>query len=147
MYSSYSFLTSALDGVSGQRQAPAVVYPRGKAPSTHWTGGWVGLKASEARGKILCLCRGSNPDRTVVQSIVTIVTGLNFYTTQYTLVILLFMDCKSNLKLGLLIGVPRLESVSMTRSGGTLLPGLKTIIRLSKTSQLHWLNLKYYNKE
>jgi hypothetical protein len=31
-YSTYSFLTSALDGVSGQRYAPAVLYPRGKEP-------------------------------------------------------------------------------------------------------------------
>jgi hypothetical protein len=30
MYSSYSFTTSALDGVNGQRQAPAAFYPRGK---------------------------------------------------------------------------------------------------------------------
>jgi len=30
--SSYSFLTSALDGVSGQRHAPAALYPRGKDP-------------------------------------------------------------------------------------------------------------------
>jgi hypothetical protein len=29
-YSSYSFTTSALDGVSGQRHTPAVFYPRGK---------------------------------------------------------------------------------------------------------------------
>jgi hypothetical protein len=33
MHSSYSFLTSALDGVSGQRHA--------LAPVTHWIGGWV----------------------------------------------------------------------------------------------------------
>jgi hypothetical protein len=32
MYCSYSFSTSALDGVSGQRHAPAVIYPRGKDP-------------------------------------------------------------------------------------------------------------------
>jgi hypothetical protein len=31
-YSSYSFTTSALDGVSGQRHAPAALYPRGKDP-------------------------------------------------------------------------------------------------------------------
>jgi hypothetical protein len=31
-YSSYSYLTSALDGVSGQRHAPAALYPRGKNP-------------------------------------------------------------------------------------------------------------------
>jgi hypothetical protein len=29
-YSSYSFMTSALDGVSGQRHAPATLYPRVK---------------------------------------------------------------------------------------------------------------------
>jgi hypothetical protein len=48
-------------GVSGQHHAPAALYPR-----THCTGGWVGPRASldtEARGKILCPCRGSNPDR------------------------------------------------------------------------------------
>jgi hypothetical protein len=26
-------------GVSGQRQAPAALYSRGKVPDTHWTGG------------------------------------------------------------------------------------------------------------
>jgi hypothetical protein len=29
-YSSYSFMTSELDGMSGQRHAPATLYPRGK---------------------------------------------------------------------------------------------------------------------
>jgi hypothetical protein len=31
-YSSYSFITSSLDGVSGQCHAPAAFYPRGKEP-------------------------------------------------------------------------------------------------------------------
>jgi hypothetical protein len=47
--------------------------PRERTPGTHWTGGWVGLRAgldTEARGKIFCHCRGSNPDRPVVQSVV-----------------------------------------------------------------------------
>jgi hypothetical protein len=72
-YSSYSFLTSALDRVSGQRHAPAALNLGGKDPGTHCTGGWVGLTAgmgTEVRGKILCPCRGSNPDRPVVQSVV-----------------------------------------------------------------------------
>jgi hypothetical protein len=57
-------------GVRGESNAPAAFYPRGKDPGTHWTGGWVGPMAgleTEARGKILCLCRGSNLYRPVVQ--------------------------------------------------------------------------------
>jgi hypothetical protein len=53
-------------GVSGQHHAPAALYPRGKDPGSHCTGGSVGPRAgldAEARGKILCLCRGSKPDR------------------------------------------------------------------------------------
>jgi hypothetical protein len=41
-------------GVSGQRHAPAALYPRGKDPGTHCTGGWVGPRAgldTEAGGK------------------------------------------------------------------------------------------------
>jgi hypothetical protein len=66
-YSSYSYLTSALDGVSCQRHAPGkgptvpIVQEAGWAPEPVWT---------EAIGKILCPCRGSNPDRPVVQSVV-----------------------------------------------------------------------------
>jgi hypothetical protein len=29
-------------GVSGQRHAPAELYPGERTPGTHWTGGWVG---------------------------------------------------------------------------------------------------------
>jgi hypothetical protein len=55
MYSSYSFTTSALDGVSGQRHAPATLNLRGKTSGTHRTGAWVGLRDgldTEVRGKI-----------------------------------------------------------------------------------------------
>jgi hypothetical protein len=54
--------------VSGQHHAPAALYPRGKSPRTHCTGDWVGPRAgldTEVTGKILCLCRGSNPGRPV----------------------------------------------------------------------------------
>ena len=38
------FLTSTLDGVGGQRQAP-VALPPGKKPGTHYTEPWVGSRA------------------------------------------------------------------------------------------------------
>jgi len=37
-------MTAALEGVSGQQHAPAALYPRKRA-GTHFTGGWVGLRA------------------------------------------------------------------------------------------------------
>jgi hypothetical protein len=71
-YSSYSFTTSALDGVSGQRHAPSTLYPRGRPTAPiEQEAGWAraGLDA-EARGNPLCLCRGSNLDHPVAQSII-----------------------------------------------------------------------------
>jgi hypothetical protein len=53
-YSSYSFSTSVLDGVSGQLHAPAALYPRERTPCIHCTGGWVGPRAgldTEVRGR------------------------------------------------------------------------------------------------
>jgi hypothetical protein len=49
--------------VSGQLHDTAALYHRERIPGTHWIGGWVGLRAgldTEARGKIICLCRESN---------------------------------------------------------------------------------------
>jgi hypothetical protein len=72
--SSYSFLTSTLDGVSGQRHVPAALYPREKTSGTHWIGGWVGLRTgldTEARGKIIFLCQGSNHGRPVCSQALT----------------------------------------------------------------------------
>jgi hypothetical protein len=63
-YSAYSFLTSALYGMSGQCHVPAALYPQKRTPGTHLIGGWVSLRAcvaTEDRGKILCVCRGSKP--------------------------------------------------------------------------------------
>jgi hypothetical protein len=73
-YSSYSFLTSALDGESGQRHASTALYPRERTPDTYWIGGWMGLRAglnTEARGKVLFLCRGSNLCRPVCSHALT----------------------------------------------------------------------------
>jgi hypothetical protein len=68
-YSSYCFLTPALEGGEWSESRPGRALPPGeRPPSTHCIGGWVGPRAgldAEARGKILCLCRGSNPGRPV----------------------------------------------------------------------------------
>jgi hypothetical protein len=73
-YSSYSFTTSALDGGEWSASRPGRVFTPGeRTPGTHCTGGWVGPRAgldTEDRGKILCPCRGSNPDRPVVHPVV-----------------------------------------------------------------------------
>jgi hypothetical protein len=59
-------------GVSGQCHTPAALYLREKTPGTHCTRGWVGPRVGldrEVRGKIICLCRESNLDSRVVQSV------------------------------------------------------------------------------
>jgi hypothetical protein len=68
-YSPYLFLTKALDWGEWSASRPGRALPSGeRAPGTRWTGGWVvpraGLDAETLR-KIFCLCRGSNPGRTV----------------------------------------------------------------------------------
>jgi hypothetical protein len=67
-YSSYSYLTSALEGGKWSASRPGGALPPRKGPpvSIHWIGGWVGPRVGldvGARRKILCLCRGSNPGR------------------------------------------------------------------------------------
>jgi hypothetical protein len=43
-YSSYSFLTLALDGVSVSNMPWLCFTPGKRTPSTHWIGGWVGVR-------------------------------------------------------------------------------------------------------
>jgi hypothetical protein len=54
-YSSYSFMTSALDGGEWSASRPGRAFTPGEStPGTHWTGGWVGPRAgldTEDRGK------------------------------------------------------------------------------------------------
>jgi hypothetical protein len=61
---SYSFSTSALDGGEWSASSPGRAFTPGeRTPGTRCTGGWVGPRGdldTEARGKILCFCRGSN---------------------------------------------------------------------------------------
>jgi hypothetical protein len=73
-YSSYSFSASALDGVSGQRQAPAALYlPPGKGPPVPIVqeAGWAPepVWAQRLQEKSFRLCRGSNLNRQVVQPV------------------------------------------------------------------------------
>jgi hypothetical protein len=65
--SSYSFLTSALDGVSGQRHATAPLYRRERTPvPVGWEVGWISqLICAEPKEQIICLRWGSNPGRPV----------------------------------------------------------------------------------
>jgi hypothetical protein len=64
--------------VSGQCHAPAALYPWGKDSGT---GGWVGpepVSTQRLEEKSFFLCRGSNFDRPVVQSVVRhLLTGTN----------------------------------------------------------------------
>jgi hypothetical protein len=73
-YSSYSFSTLALDEDEWSASRPGRAFTPGeRTPSTHYTGGWMGHRAgldTEARGKILCPRRGSNPDRPVVRPVI-----------------------------------------------------------------------------
>jgi len=55
-------MTTALEGVRGQRHAPAVLYPR-ERPGTHCIGGWVGPRAGLDRCGKSRPHRDSIPDR------------------------------------------------------------------------------------
>jgi hypothetical protein len=67
-------MTSALDGVSGQRDAPAALYTLGKDPSVPigQEAGWAPEPIWTQRlvEKSFRFCPGSNLDRPVVQSVV-----------------------------------------------------------------------------
>jgi hypothetical protein len=64
-HSSYSYLGTRWGWVVSVTPRPRFTHGE-RTPGTHWTWGWVDLRAgldAVARRKILCLCRGSNPDR------------------------------------------------------------------------------------
>jgi hypothetical protein len=73
-YSSYTFTTSALDGGEWSASCTGSAFTPGEwTPITHRIGGWVSPSAglyTEVREKVICLCRGLNLDRPIVQSVV-----------------------------------------------------------------------------
>jgi hypothetical protein len=99
-YSSYSFPTLALDKGDWSSSRPDRALPGERTPGTHCTGGWVspraGLDAVDT-GKFLCLCRGSNPDRPVVQPVVRHcsdwATPVHMYECIYTRVYVCIHTC------------------------------------------------------
>jgi hypothetical protein len=71
-YSITHSLTSALDGGEWSATRPGRFTPRERASGTHWTGGWVGLRAvldSVVKGKIPSFRRQSNPRTPIVQPV------------------------------------------------------------------------------
>jgi hypothetical protein len=74
MYSSYSFTTLALDGGEWSASRPGRTLPPGKGPSVPIVqeAGWapepVWTKRLEEK-KISCLCRGSDLNRLIAQSV------------------------------------------------------------------------------
>jgi hypothetical protein len=75
MYSSYSFTTSALDGVSGQRHSPAALYSR--HPSDRSLGGPRAGLDTEVRGEILLLLPGIEPPPVRSQTLLAQLTKWN----------------------------------------------------------------------
>jgi hypothetical protein len=73
-YRSYSFSTSALDGGEWSASRPGRALPSGKGPPVPIVqeAGWAPepVWTQRLEEKSFCLCRGSNPDRPVVQPVV-----------------------------------------------------------------------------
>jgi hypothetical protein len=63
-YSSYSFLTSTLDGGEWLASRPGRALPRRKDLCYHWIGGW-GASELVWTQRLKILCRGSTPGRPV----------------------------------------------------------------------------------
>jgi hypothetical protein len=87
--------------VTGKRHAPAAAYLRERTSAADWTGGWLGLWTgldTDSSGKMFYLYRESNPDISVIHSIIRHYTdwatpALSHISkvTNTTLLILLFV--------------------------------------------------------
>ena len=62
-------MTAVLESVSGQQHKPAALYAR-ETPSTHFTGGWVGLGAVYTGAENLVTTGIRSPDRPARSSVV-----------------------------------------------------------------------------
>jgi hypothetical protein len=113
--------------------------PGERRPVTLRIGGWVGLTAgldTEARGKILCLCWGSNPDRAVVQSVVRYYTdwAIPAPNVGHSILYLVWVDCGNHEKhqLALPKSVSRIEH---------------TIFRIQRRSDIKAQHIKAVNNK
>jgi len=70
-------MTTALEGVRGQRHAPAALYPR-ERPGTYCTGGWVGPRAGLVR------CGNSRPHRDSIPPVQAVASRDTDYATHPT---------------------------------------------------------------
>jgi hypothetical protein len=71
-YSSTHSLTSAIDGGEWSASRPGRFTLRGRAPGTHWIGGWVGPRAvldAVVKRKIPSPRRKSNPRAPIIQPV------------------------------------------------------------------------------
>jgi hypothetical protein len=98
-------------GVSGQHHAPAALYPRGKDPPVPIVqeAGWAPepVWTQRLQEKILCPCRGSNPDRPVVQPVVRHYTA---WANRLILLIYIFLNTPSLIFINMFIQKHNLHS-------------------------------------
>jgi hypothetical protein len=87
--------------------------PGERTPGTHCTGGWVGPRAgldAEGRGKILCLCRGSNSNPVRSQTLFELAAALAPCTIKGRAFLEQLRDLTSQEKHGLMdLGVSRIQ--------------------------------------
>jgi len=83
-WSSGSIAPGILDGGEWSVSRPGSFIPRERASSTHWIGGWVGLRAglldAAAKREYICPCQESNPSRLTL----SLVNYTGIYVRVYT---------------------------------------------------------------
>jgi hypothetical protein len=81
----YVFLTSALVGGEWPASRPSRFTLRGKAPGTHWTGGWVGPRNgwNDVENDKFCPYQDSDSDPSDVQPVASRYPGSDSYSYHF----------------------------------------------------------------